>query len=126
MTAQQRIARLARLMPAGNTPAARAPFVLLVVLLLGSGLLALLLLNSALNKGSFQLERLEKETEELTDQQQALQQQVDGYAAPGELAERAREQGLVPSGNPVFLNPDGTVRGKPESAPTEDTEQVGP
>ncbi|MBO8194225.1 septum formation initiator family protein [Streptomyces oryzae] len=126
MTAQQRIARLARLMPAGNTPAARAPFVLLVVLLLGSGLLALLLLNASLNKGSFQLDRLAKETEELTDQQQALQQEVDRYSAPDQLARRAREQGLVPSGNPVFLRPDGTVRGTPGRAPGEDTEQEGP
>ncbi|MEU2723571.1 septum formation initiator family protein [Streptomyces smyrnaeus] len=126
MTAQQRIARLARLLPAGRSPAARAPFVLLVVLLLGSGLLALLLLNASLNKGSFQLSKLEKETEELTDQQQALQQEVDGYSAPGQLAERAREQGLVPGGNPVFLGPDGTVRGKPDSAPTDGAGQVEP
>lgn len=115
MSAQQRLARLARMVPAGNPNAARAPFVLLVVLLLGSGLLALLLLNASLNKGSFKLSKLEKETEELTDQQQALQQQVDGYSAPGALEKRARELGLVPGGNPVFLDPDGTVRGKPET-----------
>ncbi|NSC21194.1 septum formation initiator family protein [Streptomyces albus subsp. chlorinus] len=117
MTAQQRIARLAGLVPAGSARAARAPFVLLIVLLLGTGLLALLLLNASLNKGSFQLTRLEKETEELTDQQQSLQQEVDGYSAPDRLEERARRMGLVPGGNPVFLRPDGTVRGVPDSAP---------
>ncbi|MEU7314492.1 septum formation initiator family protein [Streptomyces sp. NPDC007083] len=116
MTAQRRLARLARLVPVGGSPAARAPFVLLIVLLLGSGLLALLLLNASLNKGSFQLSRLEKQTEELTDRQQALQQEVDGYSAPDRLEERAREQGLVPSGTPVFLDPDGTVRGDPRPA----------
>jgi cell division protein FtsB len=121
MSAQQRIARLARLVPTGRTPAARAPFVLLIVLLLGTGLLALLLLNASLNKGSFQLTKLEKETEELTDQQQELQQQVDGYSAPDRLAERARERGLVPSGNPVFLNPDGTVRGAPGTPDSRST-----
>ncbi|MFI8853945.1 septum formation initiator family protein [Streptomyces sp. 891-h] len=126
MTAQQRIARLARLMPAGGSPAARAPFVLLVVLLLGSGMLTLLLLNASLNKGSFQLDRLQKETEELTDQQQALQQEVDSYSAPERLAKRAREQGMVPGGNPVFLSPDGTVRGKPDSDSTDGTGQVDP
>ncbi|GEB53889.1 MULTISPECIES: septum formation initiator family protein [Streptomyces] len=119
MPAQQRLARLARMVPAGNSRAARTPFVLLVVLLLGSGLLALLLLNSALNNGSFQLSRLEKQTEELSDQKQALQQQVDGYSAPWRLEKRARELGLVPGGNPVFLNPDGTVRGDPDPGQVE-------
>ncbi|MFG3255864.1 septum formation initiator family protein [Streptomyces sp. NPDC048172] len=122
MSAQQRLARLARMVPAGNSNAARAPFVLLVVLLLGSGLLALLLLNASLNKGSFKLDKLEKETEELTDEQQALQQQVDGYSSPGELEKRARELGLVPGGNPVFLTPDGKVRGTSDAQ----DEQVGP
>ena len=116
MTAQQRLARLARLVPAGGTNAARTPFVLLVVLLLGSGLLALLLLNASLNKGSFKLTQLERETEELTDQQQALQQEVDGYSAPEALEKRARGLGLVPGGTPVFLNPDGTLRGTFENA----------
>jgi hypothetical protein len=120
MAAQQRLARLARLVPARSSTAARTPFVLLVVLLLGTGLLGLLLLNASLNKGSFKLSRLEKQTEELTDQQQELQQQVDGYSSPAQLEKRARGMGLVPGGNPVFLNPDGTVRGKPDS------EQVGP
>ena len=48
----------------GPSQAARTPFVLLVVLLLGGGLIGLLLLNSALNEGSFQLERAEEGDEE--------------------------------------------------------------
>ncbi|KUL37756.1 hypothetical protein ADL22_20405 [Streptomyces sp. NRRL F-4489] len=111
--------RLAALLPSAprTGTAARAPFVLLVVVLLGSGLIGLLLLNSALNQGSFELSRLERRTGELTDEQQALQQEVDGYSAPGALARRARELGMVPGGNPAFLLPDGTVRGAPGPAP---------
>ncbi|POX36369.1 hypothetical protein C3486_33935 [Streptomyces sp. Ru73] len=108
--------RLAALVPSGTSTAARTPFVLLVVVLLGSGLITLLLLNSALNQGSFELSRLEKRTTELTDEQQALQQEVDGYSAPGSLEKRARELGMVPGGNPAFLEPDGTVRGVPGEA----------
>ena len=78
---------------------------LLVVLLLGAGLLALLLLNASLNQGSFQLSKLEKQTEELTDEQQALQQEVDAYSAPGALEQRARELGLVPGGSPPSSTP---------------------
>ncbi|MGW7553402.1 FtsB family cell division protein, partial [Streptomyces rimosus] len=96
----------------GGTPA-RTPFVLLVVVLLGSGLITLLLLNSALNQGSFELSKLEKRTDELKDEQQALQQEVDAFSAPGALEQRARELGMVPGGSPAFLEPDGTVRGKP-------------
>ncbi|WJV49317.1 septum formation initiator family protein [Streptomyces flavofungini] len=112
-----RAARLARLLPAGPAQAARTPFVLLVVLLLGGGLITLLILNSSLNQGSFQLTKLKKETQELTDEEQELQKDVDEYAAPDALQRRARELGMVPGGDPAFLFPDGTVRGKPGVAP---------
>lgn len=111
-----RAARLARLLPSGPSQAARTPFVLLVVLLLGGGLITLLILNSSLNEGSFQLSELKKETTELTDQEQELQRDVDAYAAPDALQRRARELGMVPGGDPAFLNPDGTVRGVPGTA----------
>ncbi|MEU6297671.1 hypothetical protein ABZ866_21300 [Streptomyces erythrochromogenes] len=87
------------------------PFVLLVVALLAGGLISLLLLNSALNEGSFQLTRLKKETTALTDEEQALQRDVDAHSAPDALQRRARELGLVPGGSPVFIGPDGTVSG---------------
>lgn len=91
--------------------AARTPFVLLVVALLGGGLISLLLLNSALNEGSFQLSKLKRETTALTDEEQALQRDVDGYSAPDALQRRAHELGLVPGGSPVFIGPDGKVAG---------------
>ncbi|WSJ34100.1 hypothetical protein OG479_10630 [Streptomyces subrutilus] len=92
------------------------PFVLLVVALLGGGLISLLLLNSALNEGSFQLSRLKKETTALTDEEQALQRDVDGYSAPDALQRRAQELGLVPGGSPVFIGPDGKVTGTAAAA----------
>nr|WP_202473804.1 septum formation initiator family protein [Streptomyces sp. SID5466] len=100
----------------GPSTAARTPFVLLVVLLLGGGLITLLLLNSALNEGSFRLSELKRDTTELTDEQQALQHDVDSRSQPDALEKRARELGMVPGGSPAFLNPDGTVRGKPTEA----------
>ncbi|MFF8912575.1 septum formation initiator family protein [Streptomyces sp. NPDC015032] len=126
-----RAARLARLMPSGPSNAARTPFVLLVVLLLGGGLITLLVLNSALNEGSFRLSELKKRTTELTDEQQALQNDVDNYSKPDALERRARELGMVPGGSPVFLGPDGTVRGVPaestaEPAPAPPRRKSGP
>ncbi|MFF0449530.1 septum formation initiator family protein [Streptomyces sp. NPDC004609] len=111
-----RAARLARLMPAGPSNAARTPFVLLVVALLGGGLIMLLMLNSALNEGSFELSELKRKTTELTDEQQALQRDVDDRSAPDALERRARELGMVPGGPPAFIDPDGTVSGVPGKA----------
>ncbi|MEU3148326.1 MULTISPECIES: membrane protein [unclassified Streptomyces] len=111
-----RAARLARLLPAGRAQAARTPFVLLVVLLLGGGLIGLLVLNSALSEGAFRLDDLERETKSLTDEEQALQRDIDAYSAPDALQRRARELGMVPGGDPAFLNPDGEVKGVPSPA----------
>ncbi|HEY9373195.1 FtsB family cell division protein, partial [Streptomyces sp.] len=111
-----RAARLGRFMPSGPSTAARTPFVLLVVVLLGGGLITLLLLNSALNQGSFKLRDLKTRTTELTDEEQALQRDVDDYSAPDALERRARELGMVPGGSPAFLDPDGRVRGEPSAA----------
>ncbi|MEV7174220.1 hypothetical protein AB0O18_31550 [Streptomyces sp. NPDC093224] len=104
------------------------PFVLLVVALLAGGLISLLLLNSALNEGSFQLSRLKKETTALTDEEQALQRDVDAYSAPDALQRRAHELGLVPGGSPVFLGPDGSVSGSaaPAQAPAPPSPTLTP
>jgi hypothetical protein len=90
--------------------------VLLVVLLLGGGLIGLLVLNSALSEGSFKLSDLQKDTKSLTDEQQGLQRDIDAYSAPDALVRRARELGMVPGGDPAFLDPDGTVKGVPSPA----------
>ncbi|MFF5424257.1 MULTISPECIES: hypothetical protein [unclassified Streptomyces] len=113
-----RAARLGRLMPSGPSSAARTPFVLLVVVLLGGGLISLLLLNSALNQGSFKLRELKDRTTELTDEEQALQRDVDAHAAPDALERAARRLGMVPGGSPAFLGPDGKVLGVPSAAPS--------
>ncbi|MFF4499270.1 septum formation initiator family protein [Streptomyces sp. NPDC001401] len=113
-----RAARLARLFPGpgSRAQAARTPFVLLVVLLLGGGLIALLVLNSALSEGSFKLDDLQKDTKSLTDEEQGLQRDIDSYSAPEALQQRARELGMIPGGDPVFLSPDGVVKGVPSVA----------
>ncbi|MER6205058.1 MULTISPECIES: septum formation initiator family protein [unclassified Streptomyces] len=116
-----RAARLARLFPTGpaqtgGIQAARTPFVLLVVLLLGGGLIGLLVLNSALSEGQFKLDDLQKQTKSLTDEEQALQRDVDAYSAPDALQRRAHELGMVPGGDPAFLDPNGSVKGVPQQA----------
>ncbi|MFD5271055.1 septum formation initiator family protein [Streptomyces sp. NPDC058335] len=121
-----RAARLARLFPARPRQAARTPFVLLVVLLLGGGLIGLLVLNSALSEGSFEMDDLQKDTKSLTDEEQALQRDIDSYSAPDALQRRARELGMVPGGDPAFLSPDGTVKGVPSAAALRSQAAVRP
>ncbi|MDX3527193.1 septum formation initiator family protein [Streptomyces sp. ID05-39B] len=121
-----RAARLARLFPARPRQAARTPFVLLVVLLLGGGLIGLLVLNSALSEGSFKMDDLQKDTKSLTDEEQALQRDIDSYSAPDALQRRARELGMVPGGDPAFLDPNGTVKGVPSAAAPHSPAAVRP
>ncbi|MER7703946.1 cell division protein FtsL [Kitasatospora sp. NPDC097605] len=102
----------------GRPVRGRTPFAVLVVLLLGAGLLGLLALNTALNEGSFELSRLQRQTTVLTDEQQGLQHQIDQNSAPDALARRAAELGMVPAGGMAFLDlPNGgAVVGTPKAA----------
>ncbi|MFC5662055.1 cell division protein FtsL [Kitasatospora misakiensis] len=102
----------------GRPVRGRTPFAVLVVLLLGAGLLGLLALNTALNEGSFELSRLNRQTTALTDEQQGLQHQIDQNSAPDSLARRAGELGMVPAGGLAFLDlPNGgAVVGTPKPA----------
>jgi hypothetical protein len=101
------------------TDRGRALFVVACLTLLVGGLLSLLMINTALAQGSFTLHDLQETSGELTDQQQALQQDIDVQAAPARLAKRAKALGMVPSTNAAFLRlSDGKVLGVAQPAPT--------
>jgi hypothetical protein len=88
-----------------------------MVLLLGGGLLGLLLLNTALNQGSFEQSKLKKQNSKLSDEEQALRRELDRLSAPAELSRKAEELGMVPGTTPVFLDPvTGEVHGSPKPA----------
>ena len=95
-----------RLVPVRALRPRRAPFVVLVLLLLGFGLVGLLALNTSLQQGSFELTELERETALLRDRHAVLADDVARRSAPGVLAERARSLGMVPNEAPVFLQVD--------------------
>jgi hypothetical protein len=95
------------------------PFVAVLLALLGIGLVGLLMLNTELNKGAFALRQANREATALTQQQQQYQQELSRLTEPGALAARAQQLGLVPNGNPAFLDPNsGAVLGVPTPAPT--------
>jgi hypothetical protein len=92
----------------------RMPFVIFVVSLLAAGLVGLLLLNTQLQSGTFQVTALNKQADQLRDQQEQLEKQVRTLESPQNLADRALRMGMVPNPNPVFLRlSDGQVLGVP-------------
>ncbi|MEV0801138.1 hypothetical protein AB0I34_25835 [Kribbella sp. NPDC050281] len=93
----------------------RMPFVIFVVSLLAAGLVGLLLLNTELQGGTFQVTELNKQADQLRDQQEQLEKQVRTLESPQNLADRALRMGMVPNPNPVFLRlSDGRVLGVPQ------------
>jgi hypothetical protein len=100
---------------AGNTP--RLPFVVLVLLVLGSGLVGLLVLNTSLQQGAFYEATLQDRQNALATKQEDLQLTVAALRDPQRLAREAQSLGMVPNTNPVFINlTDGSVVGDPEPA----------
>jgi hypothetical protein len=77
--------------------------VVLVLAVLTLGLIGLLLLNTALQQGSFALDELETKTATLRDRQTALAEDVAARGAPAALAEQARRLGMVPVEDPQFV-----------------------
>jgi hypothetical protein len=106
-----------RVVPPARSRAARAPFITLVLGLLGGGLVSLLLINTALSQGAFAVQKLQKANIALTEQQQQLSRSLADADQPGALASKALALGMVPGGAPAFLRlPDGKVLGSPKVA----------
>ena len=104
-----------RLVPPRRSSAAKAPFAVVLVMLLAGGLLGLLLLNTLVAQQSFSLHDLSAQNRELTQTEQDLSQEVQDLEAPASLADRATALKMVPSGPPAFLRlSDGKVLGKPQ------------
>lgn len=101
-----------RTLPAVAPDTRRAPFIALVLLLIGAGLIALLVLNTAIAADSFVERSLNSQIEQLALQEQHLRQEVNAAQAPAALARAAAEQGMIPNSTPGFLvvNPDGTTQ----------------
>lgn len=94
-------------------PTAGSPlgFALLCAALLGAGLIALLLLNTAVAQDSFGLQRLQTGSQQLKDQKQALIQSNDLAASPEQLSQRAWALGLVAAAGSAFVLPSGRIVG---------------
>jgi hypothetical protein len=95
----------------------RAPFIVLVLLLVVGGVLGILVLNTKINENAFRLHDLRQRQAALDQRQSELEQQLADYESPNNLAAAACKLGLVPAGAPAFIRlPDGKVIGVPQPA----------
>lgn len=98
-------------------PRGNAGFVSVCVAILLAGFIGVLLLNTAMAKGSYTMRDLQQRSDELTDSQDALRHVIDGVSGPGPLAQRAQALGMVPAESPAFLRlADGKVLGVAKAA----------
>ncbi|MFC7548451.1 hypothetical protein [Plantactinospora sp. GCM10030261] len=99
----------------------RAPFVALIIAVVVGGVLGILLVNTKINENAIRLDKMQQQQATLDLQEQKLKQQIAEAEAPGNLAERAKELGLVKSGPPAFIQlPDGRRVGVPQPAGASD------
>ena len=82
----------------------RAPFVLLVVGLLGGALVSLLLLNTVLAQDAFTLSELQRGNQQLSERKQALQEDISRENSPAVLHSKARSLGMVDGQRPAFID----------------------
>jgi hypothetical protein len=78
--------------------------VLLVLGLLGGGLVCLLVINTTLSAASYQINTLQQGNAQLSQQEQALQQQIAKEQAPATIQQRAYQLGMRPERRLNFVN----------------------
>jgi hypothetical protein len=106
-----------RILPARISTTGSGRFATICVVLLTVGLIALLLLNTALAKGSLALGQLKRESAALSDTAGNLQEEIDRASASGTLARRAASLGMVRSNRRAYIDlARGTVTGEAQPA----------
>jgi cell division protein FtsB len=89
-----------------------------VVALLGGGLLCLLLINTILDTGSYQITQLQQQNATLAQQTQSLQAQIASEESPSVLASRARQLGMTEPSLLYFLDlKKGRIESEPRHEP---------
>ncbi len=119
--------RRLQVVPQVEVSRSRSPFVLLVVVVLGAGLVGLLLLNTTLQQGAFAIHDLKVANSQLEERQGSLEHRVARLKAPENLAGRAQAIGMVPNTNPVFLRlSDAAILGTAVPARARPTPKPAP
>jgi cell division protein FtsB len=106
-----------RLVRPVRSRARRAPFVVVVMTVLATGLVGLIIMSTVLQAQSFEAAKLDRQAAALQTEQQSIAREVDRLQSPANVAKRAIAIGMVPNANPAFLRlSDGRVLGVPKAA----------
>jgi hypothetical protein len=99
----------------------RAPFILLLVGLLGGALVSLLVISTTLAEGSFTITNLQQQNTRLARQEQLLSQQVAEASSPAQIAQEAAQLGMQqnPELRFIDLKTGKIVSGKVSAADAE-------
>ncbi|WP_199438987.1 septum formation initiator family protein [Umezawaea beigongshangensis] len=91
--------------------ASRAPFVVMVMAVLGVGLASIMWLSTSAATDSYELEKARAQATELARRVEQLKQDVAYMESPTMLGEQAERLGMVQPDDPARLkqNPDGSV-----------------
>lgn len=90
--------------PRVASPAPRIPFLVLVIAVLAAGLVGLLLLNTNMERGAYQVTSLRTQTANLALHQESLQLRVAALQDPETVAQKALALGMVQNPSPAFLS----------------------
>ncbi|ATG55324.1 hypothetical protein CFK41_11525 [Brachybacterium ginsengisoli] len=97
------------------------PFTLLCTLIVVATLAALLYMNIQMSGTSYEITRLENQSQRLAEEGQSLAETNERMGTPQELARQAREIGMVPVSDPAYIDLDtGKIIG--ETSPAAQTE----
>ncbi len=101
------------------TVAPKAPFVVMVMVVLGVGIAAIMWLSTQATADSYRLQDARAEETRLARQVEQLRREVALAESPPSLADAAAKLGLVPAGDPARLRqlPNGEIEvyGKPSA-----------
>lgn len=91
---------------------ATVPFLVLVALILAGALVASMVLNAGMADTAFKMHKAQIELNVVNDHIVTVRTELQKSSAPGTLAERASELGMVPAGAPGVVDlSQGTVSG---------------
>ncbi|MCS6712396.1 hypothetical protein JSY14_10300 [Brachybacterium sp. EF45031] len=96
------------------------PFAILCTAILLASLLSVLVLNVQMSDTSYRITRLQAQSQRLAEEEQALVEQNRHLDTPQELEKRARALGMVPVGEPAYIDlATGEVVGGEGAAATD-------
>ena len=106
---------------APKTSGSSMPFTMLCTLIVTATLAALLFLNIQMSDASYEITRLQGQSQRLTEEHQGLTETNERLGTPQELERQAREIGMVPVSDPAYIDLDtGEIIG--ETSPAAQTE----